>query len=829
MTRSLTICVAFLLFAISHRAQTPPGATKLVRIWAPDWSTLENLVALNVDFASHDPELGWQSVILYGHADEQRVLAHGFTMETEIADLRAHIESGLAQTEGAFPALGTGSMGGWFTFDEIVAAFDQLAATYPALVAPKQSLGLTHEGRDLWMWKISDNVLTDENEPEVELDALHHAREPGTAHSLLYFCTRILESYGQDPESTALIDHRELYVIPCVNPDGYVFNQTTNPLGGGLWRKNRRNNGDGTFGVDLNRNYGDHWGADNVGSSPSTNSQTYRGPSPMSEPEVQAIAAFAATRQIRVAQNAHTYSGFHLYPFGWANNVASPSAPAYQETCQRMSSANGYRVGTVPELLYLSNGGSTDWWEATHGTLAITTEMGSITDGFWPPTARILTIAIDNFPSFHEWAWFAGSDVRWQSRTLAEVVGNGNAFPEPGETFDVVLTLRNLGLDATTTPISMTVSAATPYCQIVAGANPTLGAVGSRQDLSFTVRILIGTDAPFPSPIDLALAFSFDGISRSARVPMLAGVPATIFADDFESDQGWSVGSPEDIGTGAWVRVDPNSTTFSGVTWQTGDDSTPAPGTRCFVTGNGTAGGSPQSSDCDGRTTLTSPLLDLSGWLEPTLEFQLWFTNDDQDDAITLDLSNDAGATWTRALEVRGRRNFWTPYRVRISDYLVPSNQTQWRFRVEDVPETSITEGAIDDVVLTGYPARLILALGQTAPPGGTLSFSLQQSPPTPRPYAMSLSFTALTGLPLGDGRRAGIDDSPLLLLPVLVPSVFENFIATLDANGSATPRIHLPLDPLLSGLSFYLAGLSLNPLTQSPADLTGTLRLTIP
>ena len=96
--------------------------------------------------------------------------------------------------------------------------------------------------------------------------------------SLIYFMQYILSQYGTDPEITCLINNRELYFVPCANPDGYVYNQTTNPNGGGFWRKNRRNNGDGTFGVDLNRNFDYNWGFDNNGSSPITSSEVYRGP-----------------------------------------------------------------------------------------------------------------------------------------------------------------------------------------------------------------------------------------------------------------------------------------------------------------------------------------------------------------------------------------------------------------------------------------------------------------------------------------------------------------------------------------------------------------------
>jgi murein tripeptide amidase MpaA len=91
-------------------------------------------------------------------------------------------------------------------------------------------------------------------------NAVHHAREPMSMSQLIFFMWHILENYNTDKDIKTLVNSTELYVVPCVNPDGYVYNQGTNPSGGGMWRKNRRNNGNGTFGVDPNRNYAYKWG-----------------------------------------------------------------------------------------------------------------------------------------------------------------------------------------------------------------------------------------------------------------------------------------------------------------------------------------------------------------------------------------------------------------------------------------------------------------------------------------------------------------------------------------------------------------------------------------
>src|SRR5438045_1886093 len=109
--------------------------------------------------------------------------------------------------------------------------------------------------------------------------------------ALCYFVTDILSKYGTDPVATYLLDNRRLYIVPGVSPDGTEINRVSFPGGGGLHRKNMRDtNGDSpqTYSgdrVDLNLNFGFKWGNDNVGSSPTVGSETYRGSAPFSEPE----------------------------------------------------------------------------------------------------------------------------------------------------------------------------------------------------------------------------------------------------------------------------------------------------------------------------------------------------------------------------------------------------------------------------------------------------------------------------------------------------------------------------------------------------------------
>src|SRR3990167_4545160 len=187
-------------------------------------------------------------------------------------------------------------MGGFYTFNEVVAQLDTMRLLYPNLITVKDSTGSSIEGRTIWAVKISDNPDVNENEPQVFYNALTHANEQQGMMTVLYFMYYLLENYGTDPEVTYLVDNRELYFVPVINPDGYAYNEQISPNGGGMWRKSRRNNGGGIFGVDLNRNYGFNWGYDNIGSSPYPQEWNYRGAGPFSEPESQAIRNFCINK-----------------------------------------------------------------------------------------------------------------------------------------------------------------------------------------------------------------------------------------------------------------------------------------------------------------------------------------------------------------------------------------------------------------------------------------------------------------------------------------------------------------------------------------------------
>lgn len=286
-----------------------------------------------------------------------------------------------------------GSMGGFYTYEEMLDQLDAMAEEYPHLISARQPVGdiLTHEGRPVYWMRLSDNPDEDEDEPELLFTALHHAREPNSLSQLIFFMWYVLENYEKDAEIRALVDHTELYLMPCLNPDGYIYNQTADPYGGGFWRKNRRDNGNGVYGVDLNRNYGYEW-ATGIGSSADPSSEIYHGPAGFSEPETQAVRQLCREHDFQITLNYHTAGNLLIYP--WTHSgLPTPDQNIFGPLAQEMSYQNFFRTGTITETLgYLANGSSDDWMygeQTEKGRIfAMTPELGT---SFWPTIDQIET------------------------------------------------------------------------------------------------------------------------------------------------------------------------------------------------------------------------------------------------------------------------------------------------------------------------------------------------------------------------------------------------------------------------------------------------------
>lgn len=207
----------------------------------------------------------------------------------------------------------------WFEayhrFDEIVGYYSALCIAYPDLMTFIPSIGKTHEGRDIFAVKITSKK-NGGGKKQFWFHGLQHAREWIGGAVVQYISTQLVKGYGSDNHATSLLDAAEFIIVPVMNPDGYEYSHVSNRM----WRKNRRVNKANSYGVDLNRNWPDHWAS--TGSSNYPSSETYHGPSAGSEPEVTALRNYFLTHtNIVGAIDFHCFSQLVLRPYGWSKKA----------------------------------------------------------------------------------------------------------------------------------------------------------------------------------------------------------------------------------------------------------------------------------------------------------------------------------------------------------------------------------------------------------------------------------------------------------------------------------------------------------------------------
>ncbi|NUP90409.1 MAG: fibronectin type III domain-containing protein [Candidatus Sumerlaeia bacterium] len=304
---------------------------------------------------------------------------------------------------------------GYFTLAEYQAAMTGWVASHPGIVS-LTTIGTTWEGRPIQLLKISDNVALDEDEPEVLLISLQHAREWLAGMTLHGITGHLVTQHGLDAEVTDLVNGLEIFVVLVANPDGYVHTHTVDRY----WRKNRRDNGLGVFGVDTNRNWDFVWsGAE----APSSN--TYGGPAPFSEPENAALRDWILSRggELVGMLNYHTYGTRVMH--GWAHTYTLPPnadamGPLVRSMADAIAAVNGQRFRNGAwsiALQYLGTGVTDDWVHAVQGVPTLTLELrpDSETPGDFAPTgASIAPSVSEHIPgaiTFLEWALSRGGDV----------------------------------------------------------------------------------------------------------------------------------------------------------------------------------------------------------------------------------------------------------------------------------------------------------------------------------------------------------------------------------------------------------------------------------
>ncbi len=324
-------------------------------------------------------------------------------------------------------------------YAEMVAEIQQ-AETDHSSIFDLFSIGTSYEGRTIWVGKISDNVATDEAEPEVLFTHHQHAREHLTIEQALYTLAILTDEYGVTQEITDLVDGREIWLVFDLNPDGGEYDIASGTYRS--WRKNRQPNAGGTFGTDLNRNWDYRWGCCG-GSSGTASSETYRGAAPFSAPETAAVRDFVNSRvvggkqQIIASIDFHTYGELIMWPYGYTlTDVPADMTQDDHDVLATMGNAMAAMNSYTPQQasdLYITDGSIRDWLYGVYGIMSYTFEMYPTTSspGFYPPDEDIPTQTARNRDPILYLLDQAGCPYSTIGKTAEYCTASSTAFQSP--------------------------------------------------------------------------------------------------------------------------------------------------------------------------------------------------------------------------------------------------------------------------------------------------------------------------------------------------------------------------------------------------------------
>jgi hypothetical protein len=302
--------------------------------------------------------------------------------------------------------------GGYRGYAAILAELRAVAAAHPDLIT-LQDLGpsweAAHNLTDRRLWAARVTGPGGDPRPGVLYLGAYHAREVVTPELAVRTLHMFVDDYGRDPLLTYLVDSRQIWIVPIVNPDGYARVEA----GAEWWRKNGNPTADcgaapGTSanvvhpGVDLNRNHSFTWNAGG-GAAADPCGETYQGPSAASEPETAAIQRLVTGRPFTTLISWHSYGNVVLWPWGYKADSRGAD-PVLDALGGRLARLTGYRGGPSGSTLYLTSGELTDWAWGARGVGGVTIEVGAASDSvdanpFTPPYRNLDRYWSENKPA----------------------------------------------------------------------------------------------------------------------------------------------------------------------------------------------------------------------------------------------------------------------------------------------------------------------------------------------------------------------------------------------------------------------------------------------
>ena len=363
---------------------------------------------------------------------------------------------------------------------------------------------------------------------------------------------------------------------------------------------------------------------------------------------------------------------------------------------------NGYALGSGPELLYPVNGEACDWMYGDQGIFAYTPEIGSYNDGFWPATSRIVPLAEENLYPNQFLALVAGSKYQVNISVEEGPYTSGNSYP-------LFISIFNQGLSDSNGEVVV---------EILSSSNIdfeldeiTLSGLDAREYLDLGGISYFSTSTSSGSVENITVnIYDSDNYIYSQTLQIIVGESELFISQNFEAQNNWTVGDVGDnASAGIWELDSPNATydDFGNIV-QPNEDHT-SNGTLCYLTSNSTNPNSPGQSDVDGgKTTLLSPIYNLSEYSGAIISYWKWYTNNQGNnpgnDIWKVDISDNGGDTWVSLENSTSSNNYWIQKQFYINDYIDNFNSVQLRFIAEDISYDndngsggSLIEAAIDD------------------------------------------------------------------------------------------------------------------------------------
>ena len=352
----MSIRTALLAMALAASAAAADAPMSVIRIPIASRAALDALQAqAGLDFIDVQPGYALASV----NASERALLdGRGVKYSVEYADAEAFINNGRT------------GVGAYHTYDSVQTELAARAADAPDL-AKVATIGTSVEGRAITALVLeAPGAMPAAERPKMLIMGLHHAREWISVEVPMALIKKLVDGWkANDAAIRQLLSTRTLWIVPIVNPDGFVYSQTSSTM----WRKNRHKTWSFSVnGVDPNRNYGFEW--EGSGSSTMSMSETFRGTAPFSEPETQAIKALAEREKFTAGISYHSYSELVLFPWGYQTKVC-PDDKTFRSVATVMGNITKYRPQTGADL-YLVNGEADDYLYGTLGAWAWTVELG---------------------------------------------------------------------------------------------------------------------------------------------------------------------------------------------------------------------------------------------------------------------------------------------------------------------------------------------------------------------------------------------------------------------------------------------------------------------